>query len=263
MFQCDKGGMHKLVVILSPATGDSQSLAAKGNCILVPQGTPCSLLYGAPCPMVVTLVSKEGQSTVEIGGAKALGADCEFMCPMGGKLTAQSHGQAIATHNEASAGLQIASFIADFVPIVGTIKSVIEVVTGVDPITGEATSRLAAAAGIVPGGKAIAKGGKVIKAIAKGEKGAAKVGKAAAKTEKVAASSTKAASKERKLRLNRWLNLQRNRMHRQIKLTKQNQLLMKIIFNQSQLMTTLPRQIPARSMNAINSSLEGTWKSRM
>lgn len=201
MFQCDKGGMHKLVVIMSPATGDSQSLAAKGNCILVPQGTPCSLLYGAPCPMVVSIVSKEGQSNVEIGGAKALGADCEFMCPMGGKLTAQSHGQAIATHNEASKGLQIASLIIDLVPIASTIKSIIEVVTGVDPITGEATSRLMAAAGIVPGGKAITKGGKVIKAIVKAEKGAAKTVKAAktaAKTEKVAASSAKAASKGEK-----------------------------------------------------------------
>ena len=174
MCQCDKGGMHKLVVMVSPATGDSQSLSANGNCLLVPQGTPCSMLYGAPCPMVVNIVSKEGQSTVDIGGAKALGADCEFMCPMGGKLTTQSHGQAIALHNEASAGLQIASFIADFVPIVCTIKAVIEVATGVDPITGEATSRIAAAAGLVPGGKAVTRGGKIVKAIVKGEKGAAK-----------------------------------------------------------------------------------------
>lgn len=190
--------MHKLLVIISPATGDSQSLANNGNCLLIPQGTPCSLLYGAPCPMVVSIVSKEGQSTVNVGGAKALGADCEFMCPMGGKLSAQSHGQSKATHNTAAAK-EVASFIADFIPIVGTIKSVIEVVTGVDPITGEPTSRLAAAAGIVPGGKAISKGGKVIKAIAKGEKGAAKAAvKTAAKTEKVAASSTKAASKGEK-----------------------------------------------------------------
>ncbi|MCE5318950.1 MAG: pre-toxin TG domain-containing protein, partial [Parachlamydia sp.] len=119
-------------------------------------------------------------------------------CPMGGKLTTQSHGQAIALHNEASAGLQIASFIADFVPIVCTIKAVIEVATGVDPVTGQPTSRLEAAAGLIPGGKAVTKGGKVVKAIVKGEKGAAKAAKTAAKTEKAAASSTKAASKGEK-----------------------------------------------------------------
>ncbi len=53
--------------------------------------------------------------------------------------------------------LSDASLLADFTPGVGTVKAVIELATGEDPLTGEEKSRIAAAVGValsfIPGGK--------------------------------------------------------------------------------------------------------------
>jgi RHS repeat-associated protein len=55
------------------------------------------------------------------------------------------------------------SVALDFVPVVGTIKSAVELATGYDYIAGESVNRGAAgvglAASLIPGGKAVAKGG--------------------------------------------------------------------------------------------------------
>jgi hypothetical protein len=55
-------------------------------------------------------------------------------------------------------------------PVAGSLKSAAEIVTGTDLITGEEVSRLGAALGIIPGGKAISKGKKVAKMVTKGAK---------------------------------------------------------------------------------------------
>ena len=59
----------------------------------------------------------------------------------------------------------VLSFSADLVPFVGQAKSVAELITGNDPITGEAVNRAFAAMGIVPGGKAIAASTKGMRSI--------------------------------------------------------------------------------------------------
>jgi hypothetical protein len=59
----------------------------------------------------------------------------------------------------------VASIVADFLPFVGTGKSVYELVMGIDPITGENVGRVWAAAGLgasmIPGGKGALKGVKI------------------------------------------------------------------------------------------------------
>lgn len=88
------------------------------------------------------------------------------------------------------------SFVADFVPVVSTVKSVIEVTTGYDPISGEklsAADRALSAAGLVPGGKLLKhakKGVEAVAAIKKADK-VADTAKAVTK----AADSTRAADK--------------------------------------------------------------------
>ena len=56
----------------------------------------------------------------------------------------------------------VTSFVADFLPFVGTGKSLYELVAGVDPITGEEVGRVWAAVGLlgsfVPGGKGVVRG---------------------------------------------------------------------------------------------------------
>lgn len=94
--------MQELKVISSPANSESKALAADGNCVLLPKGGPCSILYGAPCAMPTNIVAKTGQEAVEIGGLTALGSSCEFQCPLGGKCSAISTSQGAATHNEAA-----------------------------------------------------------------------------------------------------------------------------------------------------------------
>lgn len=101
-FQCDKGGMLELKVMTSSSSADSKKLAAKGNCLLMPQGGFCSIL-GAPCSIPVPMVADTGQEVVEIDGNIALGKACQFQCSMGGKVSVQSTGQTIAKHDEADA----------------------------------------------------------------------------------------------------------------------------------------------------------------
>lgn len=74
---------------------------------------------------------------------------------------------------------EVVSTVVDVVPVAGTVKSVVETVTGKDPITGEPVNRAVAAAGIgaslIPGGKAALKTGvKAASALSDGAKGAAK-----------------------------------------------------------------------------------------
>lgn len=74
---------------------------------------------------------------------------------------------------------EVVSTVVDVVPVAGTVKSVVETVTGKDPITGEPVNRAVAAAGIgaslIPGGKAALKTGvKAASALSDGAKSAAK-----------------------------------------------------------------------------------------
>jgi hypothetical protein len=66
---------------------------------------------------------------------------------------------------------ELGSFALDCVPLVGSGKSILELISGKDYVTGESTSRLLAAggivAGIVPGGKGVLKGGVKISVVAK------------------------------------------------------------------------------------------------
>lgn len=170
----------KLTVISSSSTGDSKKLANKSNNFFPPPGGTCAITMG-PCAPATTLVDP-GQSTVEIDGVTALGAGCKFQCALGGMVTASSHGQSIAKHDEAAGAddgqaLEALSLALDLIPFVGSVKSVAEVLTGKDPVTGEETSRLMAAAGIIPGAKVLTKGGKAAKVAKKAMKASGKPGK--------------------------------------------------------------------------------------
>ncbi|MBA2368776.1 MAG: pre-toxin TG domain-containing protein [Candidatus Protochlamydia sp.] len=90
------------------------------------------------------------------------------MCPLFGQpVTLSKSDQTVAKHDEASTAAQVASLAADFTPFLGSGKSVYELFSGSDPITGEAVNRWMSAAGIilgiVPGGKALIKGKKATK----------------------------------------------------------------------------------------------------
>lgn len=161
-------GSHKLNVLQSSSSGASKKIANKTNCFLPPPGGNCSFPPGvppSPCPGIPPGgVLSSGQSTVKIDGVAALGEGCKFMCPKGQSVALSKAGQTVGKHDEASVAAEVASLITDFIPIVGSGKSVLEFVLGKDPITGAEMSRSSAAAGIafgmVPGGKALYKGKK-------------------------------------------------------------------------------------------------------
>lgn len=163
-FSCDYcASKLKLTVLNSSSSGDSKKIANKSNCFLpppagmctfpgIPPGTPC---VGAPPGTVVDT----GQTTVKIDGQPALGDGAKFMCPLGQSVSLSKAGQTVGKHDEASAGLELTSLIADFIPFVGSVKSAIELIAAKDPITGASVSRSSAvtgmALGAVPGGKVV------------------------------------------------------------------------------------------------------------
>lgn len=172
----------KLTVTSSSSTGESKKLANTGNNFFPPPGGTCAITM-APC-VPATMVADPGQSTVKIDGMTALGAGCKFQCAIGGMVTMSSPGQKVAKHDEAAPAddaekLEALSLILDLIPFVGSFKSAIEVVTGKDAVTGEETSRLMAAVGIVPGAKVVTKGGKAAKVAKRALKSSGKSGKAA------------------------------------------------------------------------------------
>ncbi|MBA2368774.1 MAG: DUF4258 domain-containing protein [Candidatus Protochlamydia sp.] len=165
-------GKLKLTVISSSSQGDSKKLANQTNCFLPPPGGNCTFPPGVPPPLCVVvplgMVASTGQSTVKVDGQPALGEDCKFMCPLFAQpVTLSKSDQAVAKHDEASTTAQVASLAADFISFVGSGKSIYELFSGSDPITGEAVNRWMSAAGIflgvVTGGKALIKGKKAAK----------------------------------------------------------------------------------------------------
>lgn len=168
----------KLSVIISSSTGNSQKLANQTNCFLPPPGGTCTLIPGIPPPPCVGappgMVVETGQTTVKVDGQTALGDGCKFMCPLGQPVTLSKAGQEVAKHDEASTALEVASLALDVLPVVGSGKSFMELMSGKDPVTGEETSRISALGGIIlgviPGGKILLKGKKAAKIIKKAMK---------------------------------------------------------------------------------------------
>lgn len=168
----------KLTVTSSSSTGESKKLANKSNNFFPPPGGTCAITM-APCTPA-TVVANPGQCTVEIDNITALGKGCMFQCSIGGLITASSPGQTVAKHDEAASAddgdaLEALSLALDLTPFAGSGKSFVEVFTGKDLVTGQETSRGAAAAGIVlgvvPGGKLLTKGKKATKVVKKALKG--------------------------------------------------------------------------------------------
>lgn len=107
-FMCDKcPGMLKITVISSSADGCETKIATESNFIFLPPGAPCTALGITPPPPCVPpplMVSKTGQSDIEIDGSKALSIDCELKCPLGGTLSVTSPAQTDAEHGGAESG---------------------------------------------------------------------------------------------------------------------------------------------------------------
>ena len=169
----------KIAVPSSSAMGTGKTLATTSNSLFPPPpGGQCLVCPSAPVPCAPSVNNIDpGQSAWQIDGAQALGSGCKFMCAKGGLLTVSSPGQSEAQHDGAEGGPSLGdealSLAMDFTPVVGIIKSAVEVVSGKDLVTGEEISRLSAALGIIPGGKALSKGkkaAKVVKAASKGSK---------------------------------------------------------------------------------------------
>ncbi len=135
----------------------------------------------SPCAGAFTVINA-GQAAVNIDGQQALGDGCQFICPKGQVVSRDSFGQNVAKHNEASASSEAASLVLDVIPIVGSLKSALELIIGKDSVTGEEKGRWGSAGGIalgmVPGAKILTKGkkaNKIAKAIFKKGKPPTKV----------------------------------------------------------------------------------------
>lgn len=159
----------KLKVLSSSTTGDGKKIANQANCILPPPGGNCTFPPGVPPPPCVGVappgsVTKTGQDTVKVDGITALGDGAQFVCPAFGQpVSLSSPGQDVAAHNEASGGAQVASLGLDLIPVVGSIKSAIELILGKDAVTGEEVSRWGSLFGIIPYAKVLTKAKKASK----------------------------------------------------------------------------------------------------
>lgn len=109
--------------------------------------------------------------------------------PSKGKDNSGGQGANASATKSGTIAKEAGSVTLDIVPVVGTVKSVIQVVTGKDLITGEEVNRAVEAGGIflgmIPGGKLLTKGGKmadVLGDVVKHEKKVEALGKDAAQS---------------------------------------------------------------------------------
>lgn len=141
----------KLKVTTSSTEGDSKKIANQTNCFFPPSGGNCTFppsVPPSPCPgLPPGAAIAPGQTKVAIDNQLALGDGCKFMCPKGQIVSLSSAGQSVAKNSEAepSRGSQIDSLT----PVVGSIKSLVQLVTGTDEVRGEEVSRVEEAIGLI------------------------------------------------------------------------------------------------------------------